>query len=129
MVATTAPAPRSFVPNSLDVADFSQLEPLYKQLLARPLNSTADLERYLADFSELTAVVDEYGSRRYVEKSCHTEDEAIERAYMHYVENVEPKVKPLAFAIQKKYLESPPRSQLDPKRYPILDRKWQADVE
>src|SRR4051812_48782307 len=109
MVATTAPASRSFAPKTLDVADFAQLEPLYQQLLARPIGSPADLERYLADFSELTAVVDEYGSRRYVEKSCHTEDEAIERAYMHYVENIEPQVKPLAFAIQKKYLESPHR--------------------
>jgi oligoendopeptidase F len=128
MVATIA-ATRSFVPKDLDVADVAALEPLYRQLLDRPVNTPAELERWLADFSELTAVVDEYGSRRYVEKSCHTEDEAIEKAYLHYVESIEPKIKPLYFELQKKYLGSPYRPQLDPKRYAILDRKWQADVE
>lgn len=128
MVTTTA-AKRSFVPQDLDVANFAKLEPLYRQLLDRPIRSTAELEQWLADFSELSAVVDEYGSRKYIDKSCHTEDEAIEKAYLHYVENVEPKVKPLYFELQKKYLQSPYRAQLDAKRYPILDRKWQADVE
>src|SRR5689334_10687875 len=98
MVATTA-AKRSFVPQNLDVADFGQLEPLYRKLLERPINGSDELERWLADFSELSAVVDEYGSRRYVEKSCHTEDEAIEKAYLHFVENIEPKVKPLYFEL------------------------------
>jgi oligoendopeptidase F len=129
MVATTPVPNRTFVPASLDPADFAQLQPLFQRLLDRPIDGPADLERWLADFSELTAAVDEYGSRRYVEKSCHTEDPAIEKAYLHYVENIEPNVKPLHFALQKKYLQSPHRASLESDRHAILGRKWQADVE
>src|SRR5579864_9538941 len=127
MVAT-APK-RSFVPATIDVADFSQLAPLYQELLDRPLKSAGEVERWLKDFSELTSVVDEFGSRRYIDKSCHTDDAAIEKAFLHFVEEVEPKIKPLYFRLQKKFLETGARGQLSGVRYAILSRKWTADVE
>jgi oligoendopeptidase F len=119
---------RQFVPTQLDVADFSQIEPLYRALLDRNIDSTGELEKWLKDFSELTSAIDEHGSRRYIEKSCHTDDKEIEKAYLHFVENVEPKIKPLHFALQKKFLASPARGQLDRRRYFVLDRKWETDV-
>jgi oligoendopeptidase F len=127
MVAT-APQ-RNFVPKVLDLSDFSQIEPLYRQLLERPMDTTDQAMRWLADLSELTAAVDDYGARRYIDKSCHTDDPAIEKAFLHFVENVEPKIKPLFFALQKKLLESPARSQLAGPALAILLRKWGADVE
>lgn len=126
---TTAAYPRRFVPMQLDVADFSQLQPLYTALLDRPIRSAQELEQWLLDVSELSSVVDEYGSRRYIEKSCHTEDPKIEQAYMHFVEQIEPKIKPLFFNLQRKFLDCPFVSQLDGPRYRILQRKWRADVE
>jgi oligoendopeptidase F len=87
------------------------------------------LTGWLVDFSELASVVDEYGSRRYIDKSCHTDDEAIKKRFMQFVEEVEPGIKPLAFALQRKYLDSPARRHLDRKRFETLDRRWQAEVE
>ena len=126
MVAT-APA-RTFVPKDLTVTDFASVEPLYRELLDRPIASRAELNQWLKDFSELTSVVDEVGSRRYIAKSCHTDDAAIERAYMQFVEEVEPKIKPLYFELQKKYLASSFRAE-DTPALAILSRKWKADVE
>lgn len=120
---------RSFVPKDLNVAEFSQVEPLYKALLDRPIASVRDLEKWLIDLSELSSVVDEYGSRRYIAKSCHTDDPEIKKAYLHYVEEIEPRIKPLFFALQKKFLDSPYQSQLTDRRYYILQRKWRSDVE
>lgn len=128
-VAPSAPPPRRFVPASVDVADFAQLEPLAKALLARPLTTRTELEAWLADASEFNAVVDEYGNRRYIEKSCHTDDPAIERAYLHFVEQVDPKVKPLAFELQKKFLGSPALGELTEPRYQMLVKKWRAEVD
>jgi oligoendopeptidase F len=122
---------RKFVPAAFDVADWGQIEPLLEKLKAMPLTSAAELEAWLGTMSELSAAIDEYGSRRYIDKSCHTEDAEIERAFMHYVENIEPKLKPVYFELQKRFLESPHRDELakrDP-RYAILSRKWQADVD
>jgi oligoendopeptidase F len=129
MVVTAAPTPRTFVPVDLDVADFSQLEPLYRELRDRRVDSPGALERWLLDFSELAAVVDEFGSRRYIDKSCHTDDVVIERAYLRFVEEVEPRVKPLHFALQKKFVDSSARAALGGPRYAVLTRKWLADVE
>jgi oligoendopeptidase F len=128
MVAT-APRARSFVPAEFNVADWPQAEPLYRELLDRPINSADDLRRWLADFSELASVVDEYGTRRYIDKSCHTDDKEIEARYLQYVEEIEPKVKPLYFALQKKFLASPHAAALADKKYAILAKKWAADVE
>jgi oligoendopeptidase F len=127
MVATAFP--RTFVPADLNVADFSELEPLYQQLLDRPLDTPADAEAWLRDFSELSSVVDEYGSRRYIEKSSHTDDPQIEKAYLHFVEQIEPKIKPIYFRLQKKFLDAPASQQLTGSRYAVLIRKWKADVE
>jgi oligoendopeptidase F len=126
---TTVAPNRTFVPADLNVAEFSQLEPLFGQLLDRPLHTAAEAERWLADFSELASVIDEYGSRRYIDKSCHTDDLSIEKAYLHFVEEVEPRIKPLSFQLQKKFLDSPGARQLSGPRYTILVRKWRADVE
>ena len=124
----TAP-PRQFVPKDLDVSDWSQVKPLFDALRSRQIGSPAELERWLLDFSELSAVIDEDGARRYIEKSCHTDDKEIEKRFLFFVEQIEPKVKPLAFALQKKFLDSPHRPALSDKRFAVLARKWQAEVE
>jgi oligoendopeptidase F len=128
MVAAT-PAQRAFVPQSFTPANVEEIEPLYRALLARPVETVEQLERWLLDASELYAVIDEYGARRYIEKSCQTDDPERERAFLHYVEQVEPRVKPLQFAVQQKYMQSPARGQLKGKRYAVLDRRWAADAE
>jgi oligoendopeptidase F len=125
---TTIPH-RTFISFSLNIADFDQLQPFYQSLLDRPLNSAEDLQRWLADFSELHAAVDEYAARRYIEKSCHTDDKQLEAAFLHYVEQIEPRIKPLFFALQKKLLDCPFYPSLPHKKYILLAKRWRADVE
>ena len=120
---------RQFVPQQLDVADWTQIEPLGKRLLERPINSGVELEKWLLDASELASVIDEYGARRYIDKSCHTEDKQIERQFMHFVEQIEPKFKTLIFELQKKFIASPHRAQLTGPRYDVLSRHWQAEID
>ncbi len=121
--------PRGFVPPGLDPSDVSQLEKLYRQLLDRKIGDVQELKDWLEDFSELASAVDEYGSRRYIGKSCHTDDEEIKKRFLQFVEEVEPRTKPMAFALQKRYLESPLRRKLDRHRFDVMDRRWQAEVE
>jgi oligoendopeptidase F len=126
---TATATKNQFVPEQLDCADFAALEPLYQALLNRPLDSIESLTAWLEDSSALSALVDEYGSRRYIDKSCHTDDPDIEQAYMHFVEQIEPNIKPFIFQLQKKFLASRARNQLKGRRFEILTKKWSADVE
>ena len=117
------------MPADLDPSDAGQIEPLYRTLLARPVESTAELERWLADYSELSAVVGEYRARRYIDKSCHTDDPAIQQRYMHFVERVAPVLQPLNFEMQRKFLASPAVASLDGRRFGPMVRRWRADVD
>lgn len=127
MVAT-APV-RTFVPTALDVTNFAELEILFRQLRDRPLESASDAERWLGDFSELIAVIYEYCSRRYIDKSCHTDNEQFEKAYLFFVEQIDPKIKPLHFQLQRKLLDTPAAGKLVGRRYEILLRNWKTEIE
>ena len=120
---------RKFVPAEFVPDAWEKISPYVEQLKGRHPNSPAELEAWLTDFSELSAVVDEYGSRRYIDKSCHTTDEAIKARYLDFVENIEPHLKPATFELQKKFLASEHAKQLAGPRFDILKKKWQADVD
>jgi len=132
MSTTTTPT-RSFVPADLDCADWSQLKPLYQGLLDRELDCADAIERWLADYSELTAVVSEYGSRRNIDLACHTDDAEIKKAYLHFVEHIAPKIKPFGDKLQRKYLDAPAlpdlEERLGPQRFRMLTRDWRNDIE
>ena len=127
MTTTTTP----FVPDGLRSGAWDALEPLFTQLGQRPIASPAELERWLLDLSELTAAVQEFGTRRYIDNSCHTDDPEIEKAFLHFVEQIEPRLKPVLFELEKKYLACPWRGQgsLDTVRMRMLDRQWQQEVD
>jgi oligoendopeptidase F len=135
MTSTPAAPKRKFVPADLDPADWAQVEPLYRALLDRPINSPREMHRWLLDLSELSAVMSEYGSRKNIDKTCHTDDSEIEKAYLHYLENIRPKIQPLFFELQKKFLASPHHAALDGPnpatagKFAVLTREWKADVE
>lgn len=123
--------PRRFVPAQFDPSKWDDAEPLFHELLDRPLDSPDALERWLDDLSELMSVMGEYGNRRYIDKSCHTDDEQIKARYLQFVEEIEPKIKPLGFKLERRFLESPHAAALQAKdpRYVMLARRWRAETE
>lgn len=116
-----------FVPADLDCSDFANLEPLYQQLLDRPLNSVDDVKQWLQDYADFASNISEYGSRRNIEMSCHTDDKEIEKRYMQFVEEIQPQIKPLGFACVKKLLDCGFADQLAEPKYVQLVKEWQAD--
>jgi oligoendopeptidase F len=109
-----AAKPRSFVPESLDLGDWPRIVPLFDQLEQRAAQAkfAADLERWLLDWSELTAALDEEASRRYIAMTCHTDNAEAEKAFLHFVEHVEPQLKPRQFALEKIYVAHACRAEL-----------------
>jgi oligoendopeptidase F len=101
-----AAKPRAFVPQTIDLGDWPQIAPLFDQLEARAAHakSAADLEKWLLDWSELNAALDEESARRYIAMTCHTDNADAEKAYLHFVEHVEPQTKPRQFALEKIYI-------------------------
>jgi oligoendopeptidase F len=126
-----AAKPRSFVPPAIDLGDWPQIAPLFEKLEARApqIKSAAELEKWLLDWSELSAALDEEASRRYIAMTCHTDNADAEKAYLHFVENVEPQLKPQQFALEKIYVGHPLRGKLSKHRYEVFDRDVKNHVE
>jgi len=121
--------PRQFVPVNADMGDWSQIEPLFDQLDARPIDTTDQLERWLLDSSELGACISEESSKRYVAMTCQTDDPQREQAYLEFIENIIPKCKLCWHRLSKRYVQSSARAQLDLKRYAVHDRSTVNAVE
>ncbi|MBX6312931.1 MAG: M3 family oligoendopeptidase [Isosphaeraceae bacterium] len=114
--------PRQWLPPEAELKTWEQIEPWYRQLLDRPIGSTAELETWLRDLGELNAAVGQEGVRRYIAMTCQTDDPEREAAHLAWVRDIEPKLKPLQHALRSKYLDSPHRAGLDPERYHVFDR-------
>ena len=132
-----AAKPRSFVPLTANLGDWSQIAPLFDLLEARAARAqlSTDFERWLLDWSELNAALDEESARRYIAMTCHTDNAEAEQAYLHFVEHVEPEIKPRQFALEKIYAGHPARADLlkagsnHPSRYTVFDRDVKNHVD
>jgi oligoendopeptidase F len=116
--------PRTFVPQDTDLGDWPQVAPLFDQLETRAAQAanSGELERWLLDWSELSAALDEEASRRYIAMTCHTDNADAEKAYLHFVEHVEPQLKPRQFALEKIYVAHPHQKDLPAARFEVFDR-------
>ncbi len=123
--------PRRFVPVGIDLGEWSALAPLFDLLAARAgeCRTVAEFESWIVDGGELSAAIGEEGARRYIAMTCHTDDPAAEGAYLRFVEQVEPAMKPRQFELAKLYLAHPLRGQLPPDRYAVYDRSTRLHVE
>jgi oligoendopeptidase F len=123
--------PRSFVPKQIDLGDWNQIAPLFDKLEAQiqSAKSAEQLEKWVVDSSELFAALDEEASRRYIAMTCHTDSPDAEKAYLHFVENIEPQMKPRRFKLAELYLACPARNDLPKDRFLVFDRDTKVQVE
>ncbi len=123
--------PRRFVPEEAQLAHWSEIEPLFDELERRAarIDTPEALEEWILDGSELAAAVHEEGSVRYIRMTCQTDNPEYEKAYLYFVEEIEPRLKPRFHRLNELYLKSPARSRLPKERYLVFDRKTQNAVE
>ena len=128
-MAQTPALIRRFVAKDLEPSDWAQVQPLFETLLERKLDDIKALCAWLDDYSELMSVLREHGARVNINKACDTESDDIDAAFMHWVEQIQPKLKPVMSQLQKKLLASKHTAELPAKRFEVLLRDWQADVD
>ena len=122
-------APRPYAPANLDATDFTALEPHYRELLARAVDGADGLEQLILDRSDLDALVAECTANLYIATTRNTQDKAAEGAYLAFVRDVDPRLKPLASALDRKIATSPHADALPRARYEVLLRALRVDIE
>ena len=76
-------------PFALDAGDWQTFQARYDALAEAPL-SEATLADWLGRWSQLNMLVEESGAIAHIETTLNTADEAAERAFLNFIENLEP---------------------------------------
>jgi oligoendopeptidase F len=120
--------PRQFLPSKINLTDVPKLKQVFHDLNNRPVHSASDLEKWLRDESELASAISEEQALRYARMTCQTDDPDREKAYLFFVENVEPEAKIGFSQLDRKYVQTPARKSLPHDQYFVLDRKMENNV-
>ena len=117
----------SFVPDYLDGSSWESIEPLMNDLRDRKLSCSNCLETFIADRSSLSEVISEARARLYIDMTCHTDDEEIQKSWMQFVENVQPKLSEYSDILNRRLVEHESLDDL-PERFGILVKGIKTDI-
>ena len=120
---------RSYLPADFIVKDWASLEPYFKDLAERPIQSVTDLEQWLKDSSELEAIVSEDASWRQIKMTCDTENKALEEAFVFFMMEIQPKVQEYADKLNHKLIENPFVKELDSDKYFTYLRNVKKNID
>lgn len=108
---------RHYVPTDFQLTNWESLEPFFKDLEERKLESKSDLEKWLRDMNELEAVVSEDVCWRQIRMTCDTENPKLEEEFNYFFLQIQPKLQPYADRLNRKLVGSPFAAELDPRQY------------
>ncbi|HEX8356671.1 MAG TPA: M3 family metallopeptidase, partial [Segetibacter sp.] len=108
---------RTFVPENFVITEWNALEPYFKELVGRAINSREELEKWMKNMSELEAVVSEDVCWRQIKMTCDTTDKSLEESFNFFCMEIQPKVQPYADLLNRKLLECPFTQELDQQQY------------
>lgn len=120
---------RQYLPEDFAITNWEALEPWFKELLERPLDSKETLEKWLANLSELEAVLSEDVCWRQIRMTRDTENKAFEDAFTFYCTEIQPRIQPYADKLNRKLVESPFAVELEGKEYFVYLRSVRKSIE
>jgi oligoendopeptidase F len=120
--------PRRYVPADFKF-EWADLSNLFEELKARNVASVAELERWLADESELDSVMSEQRAIRYINNTRQTDNPEYRRAYESYTKELEPGIKLASFELVRKYIASDHRGGLPGEIYALEDKRRESIIK
>jgi oligoendopeptidase F len=121
--------PRYFLPEKFVIAKWESLEPYFKDLEERKIESLHALEQWLKDASELESVISEDACWRQIKMTCDTENKELEEAFTFFMMEIQPKTQPYADRLNKKLLASPFVKDLNQEKYFTYLRNVKKNIE
>lgn len=120
---------RKFIPADYKMTDWASLEPFFKELAERPINSRQDLENWMKDISEVEAVVSEDACWRQIKMTCDTTDKQLEEAFNFFCMEIQPQLQPYADLLNRKLIDSPYTLELDDEKYYTYLRNVRKSID
>lgn len=110
-------------PRTLTDWEWERIEPYYARLEAQPL-TTANVNAWLADWTQLSTLVDECHQRLYVATTQNTADEKLNQQFDRFIEQIYPRYQSAEQTLKQKLLES----GLEPAGFDIPLRNLRAEA-
>jgi len=120
---------RNFLPENFTVTTWEALEPYFKTILEREINSLKDLENWLKDMSELEAVVSEDACWRQIKMTCDTTDKALEESFTFFCMEIQPQLQAYADALNKKLVNCVYTKELNQEKFYTYLRSVRKSIE
>lgn len=105
-------------------SDWETFEPFYQDLASQTLNDK-NVNEWLSAWSRVFEKADELYWRLYAEHTCHTTDEAIDRQYNHFLEEIYPAFRAAEQRLKEKLLAS----RVEPSDFTIPLRNMRAEAD
>ena len=117
----------AFITEDFDASQWVNIEPYANDLLSRELNCSGCLETLIKDGSTLAEHVSEAGTLLSIAMTCDTESEDKRRAYLDFIENVQPKLSEFADAFNHRLAGHPALDELPP-RHDLMIKGILTDI-
>ena len=117
----------AFITEDFDASQWVNIEPYANDLLSRELNCSGCLETLIKDGSTLAEHVSEAGTLLSIAMTCDTESEVKRRAYLDFIENVQPKLSEFADAFNHRLAGHPALDELPP-RHDLMIKGILTDI-
>ncbi len=112
---------RDFLSSKFRLLSWNNIRPYLEELKNRKLDSKTALEQWLKDISEVETVVGEDACWRQINMTCDTTDKTLEEEYTYFCTEIEPKMKPYFFEINRKLLACAFLKEIkEPEYFPYL---------
>ena len=120
---------RKFVSEDLIIDSWDKIKSLFDNLIEREISSASELEKWMIDQSELSAVLEEDMAWRYIKMNIDTTDKELGERFSFWIKEISPNIAPYSHKLNVKLLESPFLKELDAEKYRIYLRSVKKQIE
>ncbi|RKX65850.1 M3 family oligoendopeptidase [candidate division TA06 bacterium] len=112
-----------------NINSWNDVEPYYKELYSRSINSLESLEKWIEDRSKLYALMEETYARAYINLQRYTDNKDYEKTFINFTKNILPEYKKYNFALDKKLYKCKFRKKLPANKYGVFLRNLVNQME
>jgi oligoendopeptidase F len=120
---------RKFVPKDLVINSWDKIKYLFDKLVDRQISTALELEQWMLDQSELSAVLEEDMAWRYIKMNIDTTDKELGERFSFWIKEISPNTAPYSHKLNLKLVNSPYLKDLDQEKYRIYLRSVKKQIE
>ncbi len=114
---------------NIKIHSWHDIQPLFEELLNRKINSYSEYLNFILEWNMLLTIISEDSGWRYINMTCHTQDENFKQEYLDFVTQIQPHLQIMQDKINRKTFESSYFKSLSDNEYSLFKKNIQKDIE